>query len=179
VGRRLGLGILLLQAAACSNRAAQGAPATPGASSAAPIEVRDFSFAQGSPFGGSTPTECGELTVSSTNTEPVGRASFRKNHSGSEAAVTFKFAKPIHRFRLKASNVHSDEYLGDFNLVPTEISGTLTLSGGRVSTSRPRPADGAGIVSWFGASLSTLTFTISGPTSSALAIDGFAVECEL
>jgi len=177
--RLLALALPALTALGCNTqKSAESPAASESPESPAPPALRDFSFGHGTPFLGSTPTDCGPLTLSTTNTEPFASASFRNNLSGNKATVKLEFPHPIAEFHLAVSYVRSDEYLAGFNVQPSKVSGTLVQGPDRVSTSQAFPADdGAGMLSWLGLNTEKLEFVVGGPPGTALALDGFQVSC--
>ena len=143
----------------------------------API-LKNFSFGKGRPaFSGEASIGCGTLNVVALNAEPFGQG-FRNTPNGDTAQVSLRFSKPVRQIDLGLSFVRSDEYLTEFNVRPASVSNTLALTADRVTTTRPFPSDdGAGIVTWQNVDRTEITFSIGGPPGTALAIDGFRVEC--
>lgn len=147
-----------------------------GGSAQQPI-LQNFSFGKGRPaFSGLAPTKCGTVRIVALNSEPFGQG-FRNVPNGDRAEVSFVFEKPVRQFDLGLSFVRSDEYVTEFNAKPTSVSGTLTQTSDRVTTSRPSLADdGAGAMTWMNPP-AEVSFVIGGPPGTALAVDGYAVSC--
>ena len=138
-----------------------------------------FEFGNGRPFTGSVETACGIMTLVSTNTEPYRNTSFRDLLNGDEAEIRLTFEKPVRSFHLKVNYIRADEYLDGFNIPPTVLSGTLMREGSRVTTNLAFPSDrGSGIISWHDINTTSLSFVLGGPAGTALAVEGYTMECE-
>lgn len=133
----------------------------------------NFSFGSGTPFGGNTVLAGVGVTLSSTNTVPVGSA-FR--NSG-PSQVQFTFSAPITEFHLDVFAVRADEFLTAFSIGdPTSLSGTLVNQGGLITTSLPFPNDGgSGRLSWVGINTTSITFTIGSSSGTFLGVSQFGL----
>jgi hypothetical protein len=141
--------------------------------------VQDFSFAQRSPVAGSIGTECGQLAVSTTNTEPSGGAAFRNTPSAGDAEVALTMDGHPTNIQLAIDWVQQGEYLKGFNVKPTRLTGTLAAAGDLVTTSRPFPADdGAGSVVWEKPADGRLRFVVGGPPGTALGLRYVVLTCD-
>jgi hypothetical protein len=138
----------------------------------------DFSFGSGSPNFGGTKTVGGvDVTLVSTNTEPLWGFAFRDLENTNPSPVTFTFSAPITSFHLDISKVRADEVLTSFNIgTPTSLSGTLTNIGGSITTSG-FDDEGAGRLSWEGIQTNVVSFVIGNVPNSgngpALAVERF------
>jgi len=145
----------------------------------------DFSFASGSPFGGTTGIGGVTITLVTDNTEPAAQNSFRDFVNESPAQVTFTFGVPISRFYLDVSRVSPSELLTGFNIGnPTFFSAwndtdtnTLVNQSGNV-TSGGTNDFGLGRLNWTGINTTVVSFTIGNlpnpePPSPALNVNRF------
>jgi hypothetical protein len=141
--------------------------------------IQDFSFAQGPPIAGSTGTECGRITLSTTHAEPMGGASFRNIPSAGDAEVILTLDGHPTSIELAIDWVRADEYLKDFSVQPTRVTGTLVARDALVTTVRPYPADdGAGTLVWEKLRDARLRFVVGGPPGTALGLRHLVLTCD-
>jgi hypothetical protein len=140
---------------------------------------QDFSFAQSATVSGSVRTTCGQITLSTTKTEPIGGSAFRNVPSVGDAEVTLTFDGTPDEIQVAIEWVQQGEYLKDFSVMPSRLTGTLATWGKQVTTTRPFPADdGAGTLIWDKLGDRQLRFVVGGPPGTALSIHHIMLACE-
>lgn len=136
-----------------------------------------WAFASGAPFGGSGPSECGELSLSTTNTEPWGDDAFRNVPAGAPAVVIVTFSQPITAFHVAVKLSGAKAYVTGFNLAPTRVSGRVSFDNKEVRL--PKGVDeGTAVLSWVGIRADALSWVIGGKERATVMSDGYAVACE-
>jgi hypothetical protein len=141
--------------------------------------IQDFSFAQGPPVAGSIGTACGRITLSTTHAEPIGGASFRNIPSAGDAEVMLTLDGRPTSIELAIDWVQQGEYLKDFSVQPTRLTGTLVGRDALVTTGRPYPADdGAGTLIWDRPRDARLRFVVGGPPGTALGLRHIVLTCD-
>lgn len=165
-----------LVGAGCSAAAPASKPAVPAR---APT-LLDFAFVRDTPVAGTRLTACGRVTVTTTHTERVELASFRKVASPEPATVAFAFDRPIEAFDLAVSHVDAEHHLSGFNVGnPPRLSGTLLQTAdGKVTADPSRGAEGGqGTLIWTELNTQEVTFLLGGPDGNGVVVDKFLVAC--
>ena len=158
------------------------------ANCSAQLVFSDFGFGSGTPFGGTTTVDGVGVTLSSTNTEPLGATIFRDQIDPAPTAdVTFMFDRAISDFALDvfALDRPSGEALQNFNIgVPTTVisdppsalagfgEGILDSGGGTITTTSINDK-GSGRIVYSGLNTTTVTFQIVG---DALGLSQFGIS---
>lgn len=136
-----------------------------------------WAFAKGAPFQGSGPSECGEVTLTTTNTEPWGDEAFRNVPGAPPAVVVVTFAKPIASFYVKVKLSGAKAYVTGFNVPPTRVAGPVVFDGKQVQL--PNDTDeGVAVLGWVGLRADAISWVVGGKDRATVLSDGYALECE-
>ena len=137
--------------------------------------TRPWGFGRGSPFAGTGKTACGELTLTSTNTEPWGDGGFRSVPGGDPAVVILTFSGPVSALHLSARLSGSKAYLAGFGVRPSRVVGA-EFDGKAVRV--PEGADAStALLSWFGLDADALALVMGGKDRATVLIDGYGIAC--
>jgi len=135
-----------------------------------------WAFGSGAPFSGSGPSECGDLTLSTTNTEPWGDDAFRNVPGGATAVVIVTFSKPVSAFYVSMKLSGEKAYVTGFNVPPTRVTGRVSFE--RQEVRLPKGVqEGNAVLSWVGVRADALSWVAGGKTRATVLSDAFAVEC--
>lgn len=136
-----------------------------------------WAFGRGTPVQGSGPSECGELTLSTTNTEPWGDDAFRNTPSGAPSVVVVTFSRSITEFHLNVKLTGPKAYITGFNVPPSRVTGRVQFENKEVRL--PKGADeGTAVLSWIGVRADALSWVMGGKERATVLSDGYAVECD-
>jgi hypothetical protein len=149
--------------------------AAPQGKSAPPSEP--WAFASGMPFGGSGPSECGQLSLSTTNTEPWGDDAFRNVPAGAPSVVIVTFSQPITAFHVTVNLAGAKAYVTGFNVPPTRVSGRVAFEDNEVRLPKG-VEEGTAVLSWIGPRADALSWVIGGKERATVMSNGYAVACE-
>lgn len=150
----------------------EGAP--PDAATSTPNEP--WAFASGAPFQGTGPSECGALTLSTTNTEPWGDDGFRNVPDGAPAVVIVTFSRRVSAFRVHVKLTGQKAYLTGFNVAPSRVSGRVSFENGEVRLPKG-VEEGTAVLSWDAAGADALSWVAGGKERATVLSDGYAVDC--
>lgn len=151
----------------------EGAP--PPASAAPASEP--WAFGRGTPVAGSGPSECGELTLSTTNTEPWGDDAFRTTPSGAPSVVVVTFARSITAFHLNVKLTGPRAYITGFNVPPSRVTGRVQFENKEVRLPKDTE-EGTAVLSWIGVHTDALSWVMGGKERATVLSEGYAVECD-
>lgn len=136
-----------------------------------------WAFASGAPFGGSGPSECGELSLSTTNTEPWGDDAFRNVPSGAPAVVIVTFSKPFRAFHVAVKLSGAKAYVTGFNVPPTRVSGRVSFENNEVRLPKG-VEEGTAVFTWTGIRSDALSWVMGGKERATVLSDGYALTCD-
>ena len=138
--------------------------------------IRSWGFGSGAPFIGSGETVCGEVTLTSTNTEPWGDGAFRNVPGGDPAVVILTFTGSVSSFHLRARLSGAKAYLAGFGVPPSRVIGGARFDGKEVRM--PRGADESTVLlSWFGLRVDALAMILGGKGRGSVLIEGYGIGC--
>ena len=136
-----------------------------------------WGFGSGSPFTGTGQTACGELTLTSTHTEPWGDGGFRSVPGGDPAVVILTFSGPVSALHLSTHLTGSEAYLAGFGVPPSRVVGGAEFDGKAVRV--PSGADAStALLSWFELHADALALVMGGQDRATVLIDGYGVDCD-
>jgi hypothetical protein len=160
-----------------SSRDAGGVLCCAGAAPKLELPDEPWAFASGAPFAGSGPSECGTLTLTTTNTEPWGDEAFRNVPGDAPAVVVVTFARPVSAFHVSIALSGAKAYVTGFNVAPSRVSGRASFDGKEVRVPKG-VTESSVVLSWTGVSADALSWVVGGKDRGTVASNGYSVECE-
>lgn len=136
-----------------------------------------WSFLGGVPVTGSGQAGCGELTLTTTNTEPWGDGMFRNSPNDSPSVVVVTFSGRAKSFHVSARLSGKKAYIKGFNVAPTHVGGLADFDGQRVQT--PKGIDQSTVMlSWVNTHANAFSWVVGGQERHTVMLDGYRVDCE-